>query len=103
MKLIQEINDSLLNRKRLTYEVEHANKATPKKDEVKKLVADKLKVDEKLIGIKYIKSNFGSTNSKVVVYLYNDEKTYNDIEVFKKKPKVKKDAKETKAKKQKTK
>jgi len=99
MKIIKEINDDLLRRKRIIYEIEHLKKSTPKKDEIKKNIAENFKVDEKLVNIKYIKSKFGHGTSRVSVYIYNDEKFYNDVEVIKKKPKVKKDAKETKTKK----
>ena len=99
MKLVNEIKDELLNRRRLIYEIEHLKKATPKKDEVKKLITESLKIPENLISVRFIKSNFGSGTSKVSVYVYSDEKTFDDIEVIKKKPKVKKDAKKTETKK----
>ncbi len=99
MKIIKEINDDLLKRKRIVYEFEHLKSSTPKKEDVKKDIADKMKVDEKLVNVKYIKSRFGHGTSRVIAYIYNDQQFYDDVEVIKKKPKVKKDAKETKAKK----
>ena len=99
MKIISESKDLLLGRRRIVFEIEHSKQATPKKEEVKKLVIQSLKVPENLVNVKFIKSNFGDGTSRVNVYVYEDEKTYNDIEVFKKKPKVKKDAKKTQAKK----
>ncbi|MBS3149960.1 hypothetical protein J4455_04705 [Candidatus Woesearchaeota archaeon] len=99
MKIISEHKDLLLNRRRLVFEIEHLKQATPKKEEVKKLIIEKLKIPENLINIKFIKSNFGNGTSRVNVYAYDDEKTFNDIEVFRKKPKVKKDAKKAQTKK----
>ena len=99
MKILSENKDLLLNRRRIIYELDHIKQATPKKDGIRKIIADGLKVDENLVNVRFIKSEFGSGKSKVTAYVYNDAKTFNDIEVYKKKPKVKKDAKETKAKK----
>lgn len=99
MKIISQNDDKLLNRRRFIYEIEHLKQATPKKDEIRKLISQSLKVPENLISIRFMKSNFGNGTSRASAYVYDDEKMFNDIEIIKKKPKVKKDAKKTETKK----
>lgn len=68
-------------------------KSTPSYAEVTSLIAQNLKVDEKLVAIRYIYNSFGARKAKVTAYVYSDEAKKQLIE-----PKVKdKKAKEAKA------
>ncbi len=101
MKKLEEKDVPLLSRKRIIYEVEHTGAATPKKEDIKKRVAQDLRVDEGLIIIRHIYPHFGVEKAKVIVNVYKDKK---DLEKFEKiNKKAKKDGKKEKTKEQKTK
>ena len=101
MKKLEEKDIPLLSRKRITYEVEHIGAATPKKEDIKKRVAQDLKVDEGLIIIRHIYPHFGVEKAKVIVNVYKDKKDLDKFEKINKK--AKKDGKKEKTKKQETK
>lgn len=86
MKIIKEVNMSLLNRKRITAQVN--SKITPKKEEVAKEIAKLSKVDEKAVKIKHIYSHFGSNVHKIIAHVYKNEK---DLLKYDPKKKVKKE------------
>ncbi len=83
--IISESKHALIKRKEVLLQIEHANKATPKNDEARKLVAEKAKVDEKFVTVKRIRDDFGSTKAIVKAYVYEDEKTKSAVEDIKKK------------------
>lgn len=86
MKKIYDIEFPLLNRRRVALEVEHVTGATPSKVDLKKKVADFLKVPEELVAVRHIYSRFGEGKSKVISHVYTKKE---DIDFFEKK-KVKK-------------
>ena len=61
------------------------DKATPSYQELMPMLANHLKIDEKLIVIRHVYTSFGESNAKVIAYAYKDEKMKEFIE-----PKVKK-------------
>lgn len=83
---LEEIDSGLLGIKRLVLEVEHASSATPKKVDIKKEVAKKYSVEENLVAIRNVFTNFGMNTSKVLVNIYSNEKDLKFLE----KPKGKK-------------
>lgn len=93
MKILEEKEDKLLNRKRLTILVEHTQKPTPKKEDLKHQVAELLKIDKDLIVLKHIYSDYGSGRSKIIVNVYKDKESIG-IETKKKKKKAKEEKKE---------
>jgi len=84
-KIISENQHPLIKRKEIILEVEHNKKATPKTADISKMVAEKIKSDEKLVSIKSIKDNFGSNTAHVKAYVYADENAKSNIEDIKKK------------------
>ena len=87
MKKIKETPSPLLNRTRVEYLVEHFQKSTPKKDDLKKTLSQELKVPEDTIHLKHIFSHFGSSKSKIIADIYKskeDLKKYVKIKVKKK-------------------
>jgi ribosomal protein S24E len=68
-----------LNRTRVEYEIEHFQKSTPKKDDLKAQLAKELKAQEDTIHVKHIFSHFGSSKSKVVAEVY---KTKEDLKKY---------------------
>ncbi len=83
--IISENIQSLMKRKEVNLEIAHSKKATPKKEEVVKSVADAIKADESLISVKEILNDFGSNIAKVKVYVYEDKKSKDSIEKINKK------------------
>lgn len=60
---------------RITFE-----SGTPKKDDVKKIVAQAIKCDEKLTAIKHVYSDFGKKEAKIKAYCYQDEASFKLLE-----------------------
>lgn len=90
MKKLKETTSPLLNRTRVEYEIDHFQRATPKKDELKKQLAAELKTPEDSIYLKHVYSHFGLSKSKIVADVY---KSKQDLEKYTKiKKKVKKEA-----------
>jgi len=71
MKKIRETQFPLLNRTEVVYEIEHAKQATPKKELIKKQIADELKTDEGLVKLSKVISHFGLTKIRVIAEIYN--------------------------------
>ena len=87
MKKIYDIEMPLLNRRRVSLEIEHPTGGTPSKNDIKKKVAEFLKVPEELVAVRHVYSRFGEGKSKIITHVYNKKQ---DIEFFEKK-KVKKE------------
>ena len=90
-KIIGRKNFPLLNRERVNIEVVFPNKATPRKDEIKREVAKLLNTDEGLLAIRHIYTRFGQNNAKVICNIYNNAEELKRFE-DKKQKKVKKAA-----------
>ncbi|MBI5391651.1 hypothetical protein HZB00_01480 [Candidatus Woesearchaeota archaeon] len=93
LKQITEIESPLLGRKRYTFEIDHPGKATPKRAEIKEEIAKKVNTTPEKVAIRHIFTQFGAEKSKIIVYIYNDEKTLKRLEP----PKGKKSAPKQKA------
>lgn len=91
MKKIKETYFPLLNRKEVVFEIEHAGKPTPKKDDIKKKIADDLKADVETVSLQKVINHFGSTKTKVIAEIYD---TKEDLQKLIKKTKKNKDGKE---------
>lgn len=72
MKLIKEFDNKLLMRKEVEY-LENSSPITISRQEAKASIAKALDVDEKLIIITNIKSQFGSQDVNIHAYVYEDE------------------------------
>ena len=92
MKIIYDKEMPLLNRRRVSLEIEHLTSATPKKEDLRKKVADLLKENEELVFIRHAYTKFGEGISKIIAHIYKDKK---NLEFFEKK-KVKRKKKEKK-------
>jgi len=60
LKIISENYNPLLKRKEIKFEVNHTHSGTPKRYEVRKLLAEKLKVDENLVYVKKVVTKTGT-------------------------------------------
>lgn len=90
MKIIYNKEMPLLNRRRVTLELEHLNNKTPSKEEMKKKVSEVLKSPEELVALRHIYTRFGYGKSKVIANVYNKKE---DIDYLEKK-KIKKQKEE---------
>ncbi|MAG45700.1 MAG: hypothetical protein CMH63_02940 [Nanoarchaeota archaeon] len=79
MKKLKETPSPLINRTRVEYEIEHFQKSTPKKDDLKAQLAKELKTQEDTIHVKHIFSHFGSSKSKIIADIY---KTKEDLKKY---------------------
>ena len=85
MKILYNKDTLLLNRSRVSAVVEHPEKKTPSRSEIKKQVAKEFKTKEELVGIRHIYTKYGEGTSKIIAHIYNDEITKNKLEKPKKK------------------
>ena len=108
--MIKERENPLLLRKRVTFEASFDG-ATPKKEDILKLISASLKAPEDSILIRHIYPKFGDQKAKVIAHVYSNKEDLKKIEAINKKKKVEeqekpkkvKDDKESKTKKQETK
>ena len=86
MKPVQSSENNLLERKEYVFEVDHAGAATPKREELKKQIAESLGVAPEKVSIVEVRTGYGANSSIVFVRVYADE---NVLKLFEK-PKGKK-------------
>ena len=79
LEVIKERETPLLSRTRITLKAEYEG-ATPSRLELKKLVADKIKADEKLVVLKHIYTRFGKNSAKIIAHIYQNEKDMQKLE-----------------------
>ena len=87
----------LLARKEVEASMMFEKKATPSNNEVRKAIAAELKVDEKVVVVKHIYTEFGSSEAKVEAFAYKDEASLKKIEPVTKAMKQKEEAAAKKA------
>ncbi len=92
LTVLSEREVPLLARKRINFEVSFDKQATPKKEDVVKLIAEKLKIHNELIHVNHIYPRFGEHKVKVIANIYKDVKDLNFAEKINKKPKKEKKA-----------
>ena len=81
--------EPLLSRSMVTATLEF-EKSTPSYADLTTALASQLKVDQKLVAIRHIYTEFGNRKGKAIVYIYSDEQKK---QFFEPKVKVKKDKK----------
>jgi len=94
MKVIQEKDSPIFERKTCIVEIEHPGKPTPSRKEIKQQIAKKYQTQENLIAIEKVKTNFGLNSLRVNFNIYKDEKLKDFLEVKKKKDKKEEEQKE---------
>ena len=93
MKILKQVDTPLLSRKRVEIEIEHFDKATPKKEELKKQISELLKTKEELVSLRHIYTKYGYGKSKAIVHVYEKLEDLQRLEKKKIiKPKEKKEA-----------
>lgn len=89
MEILKENKMPLLGRKQVELKTEFMKQPTPSKEELKKQIATKLKVDESVLTIRKVEQKFGSNTCTITVNVYNSPELMQKYEVYKKKPKKK--------------
>lgn len=92
MKILQENDSPLLDRKSLVLEMEYSKGPTLSRTEIRKKIAEKFKVAQNLVAIQEIKTKFGGKFLKITCNIYKDEKLLKYLEVKKKKEQAAKPA-----------
>lgn len=87
MKILNKTEAPLLSRTVYNILIEHINKPTPNKIEIRKMISEELGIKEELIVIKNIETKFGQGKAKIVAYSYKTAKDLNSIETKAKKAK----------------
>lgn len=82
-----EKHNLLLGRKEFSLEVSFPAKI-PSKAELQKELAEKQKVNENLVVIKYVQGVYGDRKAKAVAYIYDNEKALKNVEPKKKEKKA---------------
>ena len=72
MKIISKEKSHLIDRTKIVAEFPHISKPTPSNAEIKKAISHELNVDEKLVVIKQIGTQFGEGNSIIKAYVYDN-------------------------------
>jgi len=83
MKIINEKENKLFNRKEIQINVE--SEVTPSHEETKKLISEKFSTKPENIRIKKISGKFGSKDFEISANIYSSEGEKNKIEIFSKK------------------
>ena len=92
MKLVKETENKLFNRKELVYETSYSG-PTPKKEEIKKSIAQLTKSKEDEIVIETIHQVYGASTARIKARIYKTPEELKKIEVINKKPKKKEEPK----------
>lgn len=85
MKIINETENALFNRKEILAEVE--SEAVPSNAEVKKILSEKFSVPEDAVKINRIGSKFGSKTFSIEANIYSSKEDLDAVEVKTKKQK----------------
>ncbi|MFH0869306.1 MAG: 30S ribosomal protein S24e [archaeon] len=79
IKILNKHENPLMNRTEITAEILHQSEPTPKRNDVRKLLAAQLGHEEKLVVIKKIGTEFGM-KSKLTANVYHDSGHMEKIE-----------------------
>ena len=76
----KETEMPLLARKRIKFEIEHPNTATPTRLAIKEEIAKKYNTQPQLVAIRHIYTRFGLQRARVIAHVYQDEATLKLLE-----------------------
>ncbi len=79
MKIVNEINSPLLNRREIKIELDYSG-AVPSKDSIKKKISENLKIDENLVIVKHVYPRYGENKADAIAYAYKSEDDIKKIE-----------------------
>ena len=79
IKVISEKQNPLLGRKEYIFEVGHAGAATPKRDDVRKALAEVLKVPKDRLILEWLRARFGVQRSRGCAHTYDSKELVNKV------------------------
>lgn len=80
LKKTKDAEVLLLDRRRVTFEIEHQGASTPSRKSLKEEIAKELKVDQNFVAIRHIFTKFGVNKSKVIAHVYKNENLLKSLE-----------------------
>ncbi len=80
LKILEKKENRALLRKEIEAELSFFGESTPKKEEVKKKIAETEKVNEELVIVKSIHTRFGEPKASVIAYIYENIEILNELE-----------------------
>lgn len=96
--LAKEKETPLLMRKLIEVDVDNEKQKTPSETDIKKAIADMLKVKDEVLAIRKIKQQYGTGKSRVIAYIYNNPEALLKLEKANKKQKKKENKEDNKGK-----
>jgi len=82
IEITEEKKNPLVDRLEVTFRIDHFGKGTPNRLEVKKKISAMQGSDSKLTIIKNLSSQFGSSSTQGIVYIYENTKDLQFYEPF---------------------
>jgi ribosomal protein S24E len=79
MKITKKTKTPLLSRIDVVAEINHPEKRTPSREEIKEELSKELKADKKLILVDHIYTNYGDNKSEIIAYIYDSKETMEKI------------------------
>ncbi len=92
MQILNQKEEKLLRRKEVKFKV-NFERVTPNKEDLKKQISDKLKVEPDLVVIEKAHQGFGERTAEVSALIYSDKDSMKKVEVRNKRVKKKQEAK----------
>jgi len=80
LKIVELKENKSLKRKELKVLVEHPNKGTPAKDEIRDVISKKFNTSPENVIIRKIESEYGLPKSWIFIRIYDDRKTLEEVE-----------------------
>jgi ribosomal protein S24E len=70
IEVLSDQEDKLLERRQISFKVTHAKTATPKRIDIRKELADQLRVDPETIILRPLRQKYGTNESDGTAFLY---------------------------------
>ena len=80
MKILEKIDNKLLGRTEIKFEINQEKSPVPSRLKVQEELANQIKKSKDLIVIKGIKPDFGTSNIRGIAFVYNSKETMEKIE-----------------------
>jgi small subunit ribosomal protein S24e len=77
MKIISDQQNKLLDRREVIFEIQHSGEPTPSRKNLQAKLAAKLSVDDKMIVVQPLDSEYGVSITKGVANIYKTDKSMN--------------------------
>lgn len=88
LSLVHEKMNPVLRRNDMVFDLSYTGKTTPSHGAVKKMIAEKLKIQEPLIVVRHIHQAYGFAHARLDVAVYDNDASLQAIEIVKKKKKA---------------